>query len=782
MSVILAADPTTLPADGSLSTLSATVVETQSGVNLSRQPVVFSQMIPIGFINPETSVTDASGVAQSSIGSVRSGTATVTASVPGAQDYNLVTFTPTAATLINDRSKLGKGDSESIVVDPVHAGLGNYIYSKPLFSFPGKGLPFNLEANYNALDNTYNGPLGYGWTHTFNVVLTPPIPPSNDVTLKWGDGHEDTFRDDGSGNFTPFNCNTAVTLTKPDPGHYLATLYNKNTYQFDSNGRLLAIADLNGNQITLTHSTRLDRITDTAGRQIDLTYTGGRISAITSPLKPGNTISFQYDVNGNLTGIVDPRGKTWGFTYDGSHRILTQVDAKGVTVLTNTYDGSGRVAQQQDGGGHLTTFEYTVDATGTRTKVTPPSGNFVWHYYDPAYNLTKVIDGEGNQANFTSDSRGRLAGAFGKDNTVRQIVYDASDNPTLARDGTGAMTRFAFNTQNRPTSVTDPLNHSASFAYDANGNLTDVWNANGNHLTVTVDPNGLPVAISDFLGRKWNTSYDGNGLPQTVTDPVGGTTGFTYDPAGRPTQLQLPIPGVAVQTTYNEAGNMLSQTDPLGNITTFTYNDNGNLITRTFVPNGAVTTYAYDWAGRPTAITNTLGGVTTYTYDVDGNLLTSTDPDGVTMTRQYDKANRLTALVDSLGHHIYYGYDAAGYLTSVRNELGNTWTTTFDAEGRPTQSTDPLGNTNIRAYDAAGRLVSVTDPLNNTQTFWYDAAGRFESTTLPDGGVINYSNDANGRPMGITDPLDHSWLFSYDNCRASCRKNRPQRKGRELCL
>ena len=83
-------------------------------------------------------------------------------------------------------------------------------------------------------------------------------------------------------------------------------------------------------------------------------------------------------------------------------------------MVTNTYDGSGRVAQQQDGGGNLTSFEYTVDSSGTRTKITPPSGNYVWHYYDLAYNLTQVIDGEGHQAQFTSDSQGRWSGPWTK--------------------------------------------------------------------------------------------------------------------------------------------------------------------------------------------------------------------------------------------------------------------------------------------------------------------------------------------------------------------------------
>ena len=501
---------------------------------------------------------------------------------------------------MNWKSKLGKGNVVSPIGEPVNAGLGNYIFSKVLFGFPGKGLPLAFEVNYNSLDNTYTGPLGYGWTHTYNVVLTVPTPPSTDVTIKWGDGHEDMFHGDGSDNFTPIDGTTLVTLTMPDPSHYLVTLHNKDTYQFDSNGRLLAFADLNNNEIALTYSTttpnQIDHITDTAGRQIAFTYDGaGRIIAITSPLKAGNTITFQYDgVTGDLTGIVDPRGKTWGFTYDGAHRNATQIDAKGTTVLTNAYDAQGRVSQQTDGANHITTYAYTVDASGTATVVTPPSGNAITQTYDLAYNLTGVTDGEGNQSSLIQPFSGRQFNGIDKNGSAVQVTYDANNNLDFAQDRTDAAARFVYSSQNRPTSVIDPLNHTTSFSYDANGNMTGITNPNGVSMGVTVNGSGLPTEVTDFFGKKWDYAYDSSGLPQTVTDPTGAQIGLTYDAAGRLTQGSLPISGATVQTTWDEAGNVLTRTDPLGYVSSFTYDDNGDLATATFMPTGATTTYSYD--------------------------------------------------------------------------------------------------------------------------------------------------------------------------------------------
>ncbi len=766
--VSLTADPTTAPADGTPVALSARVYEKNSNVAMPRETVSFSSLF--GILNPAAAVTDSNGIAQATLSSPGNvtGPDEVMAKISSAEDRVTVQFTHVDNPPVNAESQLGRALALQLVGEPVHAGLGNYIYSKRLFELPGKGLPLGFEVSYNSLDTAYSGPLGPGWTHTFNAVLIPPVPPSTAVAIKWGDGHVDRFADNGTGTFVPVGSNTPVKLTMPEPSRWVATLHNQNTYEFDSIGRLLAIKDLNGNQIALTYSAtvpgQIDHITDTAGRQVAVAYDGvGHITAITSPIRSGNTVAFQYDGGGNLTGITDPRGRVWGFTYDGAHRIVTHVDAKGVTVVTNAYDATGRVAQQTDGAGHVTTYVYGVDATGTTTTITPPSGHTVTHVYDRAYNLVQVVDGEGHEATFGTDGQGRITGAVDKNDKASGSFYDAAGNPLLVQDRTGAQIQLSFDALNRPTAIKGPLGFATdSFGYDAKGNLTSITNAEGQSASITVDSNGLPTVVKDLNGSEWSCAYDTSGLPQTVTDPTGVHVNLAHDAAGRTTQVTLPVGGATIQSTYDEAGHLLTQTDPLGHVTTYGYDDNGNLATQTFVPTGATTTFEYDWAGRPVKITDPLGGVTATTYDVDGNVLSVTDADGVTITRQVDRANRLTSVTDALGHRVFYGYDANGNLTTVRDELGGIWTTVHDAEGRPVSSTDPLGNQSTTTYDAAGRVVGVTDPLGRTQSYEYSKANRIIGSTQPDGGQITSIPDRSGRPLYIADPLGHFWMFSYD--------------------
>lgn len=763
MAVSLAAAPSAVPADGSASSLTATVTESASGVKLPRTEVAFDSSL--GILTAPPIVTDGEGEAKALLFSPGAeGTATVTASVPGAQGQAQVTFTHVDNPPSPWDNSLGPYQQVAAVGDPVHAGIGNYFFSRRLFGFPGKGLPFDFEVVYNSRDNLANGPLGFGWTHSWNVVLTPS---GNDVSIRWGDGRVDRFTGDGAGGFAQNASRTLVKVTKPDASRYVATLHDGVAYEFDAAGRLQSVADPNGNRITVAWSSAspglVDHLTDTAGRTISLTHdAAGRVTAIASPLKTGSTVSFLYDANGDLAGIVDPRGKTWAFAYDGSHRVATVVDAKGATTLTNTYDSSGRVARQVDGGGNALAYAYVTDAAGTTTTITPPSGNAVVHRYDPAGNVAAMTDGEGRSASFRTNALGQFVGVTAKAGGVSQTAFDASGNPSVSRDPSGGVSRFGFDARNRPTYATNPLGQTTSFGWDAAGNVTRVQNPLGDAMGISYDASGLPTSLSDFGGGTWGVSWEATGLPQALTAPDGSRTVLVYDAAGRLTEVQRPAPGGTTRLAYDEAGHVVSVTDPLGSVTTRSFDDDGNLAAETFVPTGATTSITRDWAGRPTRVVDSLGGVSSTVYGPDGTVASTADPDGVVTTYEHDRSNRLTAFVDALGHRTRLGYDADGRVTSVTDALGSTWTTAYDVSGRPVRVADPLGNATTTAYDAAGRPTSVTDPLGNVVASRLDAAGQVASTTLPDQGVVTFTRDRNGRPLAVTDPLGNAWSFTWD--------------------
>ena len=78
------------------------------------------------------------------------------------------------------------------VVEPVNTATGNYYNSPTDLAVPGKGLNFVFARSYNSQDS-YSGPMGAGWTHSYNIYLTTDQT-SGVVAIKQGDGHQEIGR------------------------------------------------------------------------------------------------------------------------------------------------------------------------------------------------------------------------------------------------------------------------------------------------------------------------------------------------------------------------------------------------------------------------------------------------------------------------------------------------------------------------------------------------------------------------------------------------------------
>ncbi len=84
---------------------------------------------------------------------------------------------------------IGSNNPQATYAEPVSTGNGNYFYQHTDLNVPGRGVPIVFSRSYNALD-TYSGPLGANWTHSYNVLLTDS---GGSVMIKWGDGHTETY-------------------------------------------------------------------------------------------------------------------------------------------------------------------------------------------------------------------------------------------------------------------------------------------------------------------------------------------------------------------------------------------------------------------------------------------------------------------------------------------------------------------------------------------------------------------------------------------------------------
>jgi len=156
-------------------------------------------------------------------------------------------------------------------------------------------------------------------------------------------------------NVSLFDNVTAWTLT----------FQNGEQRVFDAtSGRLLSIADRNGNTTRLTYDAqyRLTTVTDPASRHIYFSYASPSSFLVTSVTSDvGISLSYSYDAQSRLVQYAKPDGTTVSFQYnDPNPNLMTAVlDQNGKVLESHTYDGYGRgLTSSRAGGVEAVTITY----------------------------------------------------------------------------------------------------------------------------------------------------------------------------------------------------------------------------------------------------------------------------------------------------------------------------------------------------------------------------------------------------------------------------------------
>jgi RHS repeat-associated protein len=670
----------------------------------------------------------------------------------------------------------------------VNVATGTSVVTEQDIDVSGRGPDLALGRDYSDL-SPINNLFGWGWTSDLDEALQ--LNADNSVTYRDASGGFHVFLPNGQGGYTT-PPGVFLTLTHNQDGSFTLTARDQTKTNFNAAGYLTSVVDRKSNTLTVAYDAFGDpaTMTDSSGRTLTFTTTGGHITHIAAP--GSRTFDYGYDASGNLTDYTDPQGIVTHYDYDASHRM---------TKITLNYQSGGPSDVQ----------------TNVATTLS----------YDSANRLVTLVDPMGFDAGISYGAPGAWS------TTVQQLWTNANTTPpsgssvyqsttyTAANDGSGAVTR-----------ITDALNNSAFSAYNANGQLTQLIDPNGNTTTFTYDGNGnlLSRVVDPGSGRLALTTswtYDSANNALTRTDPRGIVTKYTYDTpatANVTTTVQHYVSGgptnsdtnVTSSATYDSFGEALTNTDALGVVTKYTYDSYGDVLTTTenyqqgVTPDdhtNVTTSATYDDLGEQLTTTNALGVVTAMVYDIRGNALqttanyqsggpsddhtnvqtqygydalgrqiTTTNPRGIVTKSVYDKDGRE---IQTIANYVNGGsqdsqtnvttttaYDGAGNATVATDAKGNTTTTTYDADNRAIE-TKIAGNGGAQVqdtkttYDAAGAKVSsqVIDGDNNpTTTYTYDAANRPLTQSDPpanpgasdqsgQSNVTTYTYDANGATL-----------------------------------
>ena len=570
------------------------------------------------------------------------------------------------------------------------------------------------------------------------------------------------------------------TLAANPDGTFSRRLKDGTQITFDADGFMTAVADRNGNTTSYDYDPdgNLTKITDPVLLETTFGYTAGRLTSVTDPA--GRTTGFLIDAGGNLITTTNADGTLKRFVYDSNDRLVEDASERGF-VTKHDYGFAGQFA----GSGF-------------------PDGASIAINISKSLGLADLgLGTEGNPAPFGRPQNGisELTDARGN---IWKIRVNEFGSLVEISDPVGRITSFLRNADNLVTEIAAP----------SDGELPD--GAVPGSVTTQIDYGavGNIISQSDAVGttleRQTKFEYEPvfNNVIK-ITDPASFETTFSYDVNGNLTKSVNPIGSEATPTrlsTYNARGLELTRQDARGNSTQFAYDLFGNLEKITDAE-GNETKFQRDTAGRITATTEGFGtqaarttgleydamnrvvsktdgegGITKTTYDAAGNVTESLDPTGRPTTTLYDPRNRITELIDPIEGVLSLEYDGNGNVKTLDNGAGDRFSFVFDAVNRLEKSVDPLLNQRSFSYHRQSKLKTVTDTRGNTERFDYDLLDRKirRSNRLSQISVFGYDNrdnltsslDAKGQAISavydalsrltqVTTP-DDALAFSYD--------------------
>lgn len=727
-----------------------------------------------------------------------------------------------ASPVVNSANNFGNNNYITKTGDPVNMVTGNMYHVESDLSLPGRGgLPIVFQRTYNSMaasePGASSGPLGYGWTHSFNHFLTfedtdsDPDEEASDedgltssVTWHTGDGGQRFIAVNGDAS----GVSIGETFTTPEGFYFVAThasdgryrIREKNglTYYFENvpgqvgnRARLVRIEDRNGNRLSFDYTSgNLDSVTDDMGRAVTMVYDGsGRITHVRDWTyeTTGREWRYSYNPDGELEYVDDPLAVSEGrpgvhYEYygpaDGENldHAMRRYEMPRGNGMTFEYYQNGRVFRHTDDAGGsmtLTYNEYRRESTSTNER------GYTHHYFfDENGNPTLSINENGERTEYTYDPANPFNRIEQRDpaGLVTQYEYDDNGKVTLIRKPSGHTIEYShFNEYGRPGKTKDANGNYTLTRFDTEGNVTDVIVLKSGYGQ-SIDPaiwNPVPEQI-----LSWTVStYDAYGNPGVVrrvrdfSDPTKGPTAeLGYVDAVNGTEGLSPVTvrrcgdrdgdGIIDRPTECDEANQAF--DALGRMTSGSNAD--------WYP----VEYTYDVVGRVTSGTDEVGQVHDFGYDKNGNAVSErlavTTQAGVTEVvdqaqNRYDVLDRLVESIDAGGFVSRNEYDPVGNLVRVTDPDGYSLSFEYDALNRAVKAFDQEGHAVTRSYDGIGRVRSVADPNGSVVEHTYygpEGGGRLKRRTDPAGRFVEFEYDGAGRVTRVVDQLGRETLSQYD--------------------
>ncbi|MCG2747914.1 MAG: DUF6531 domain-containing protein, partial [Desulfobulbaceae bacterium] len=645
------------------------------------------------------------------------------------------------------------------------------------------GIAFKRYYNSQA---THADILGYGWTHSYSVNLTPGVILDSITHIRiednTGKGHY--FNNSSGSRWDGVFKDKSYVVAEID-GTYTWHKIDGTKYGFNNLGQLSWRDDTVGIRQSFTYdvNNRLETANDTAGgKTFSFHYTsGGLLEYISGPqtsaVVDGVWITYGYDAESNLTSVTYADGSGFDYEYDGSHHLTAKKDKMGHVLTTWTYDAQGRATSSTARDPKETvTVNYANYETAGTIDVSDSYG--VTHTYtiakiDEFYPRITDITGPGGctscagemPVHYVYDDQLNVTEEVYANGAIKRFLdYDASGKPGTVVLAAGTTEERTIHYTYHPE--TDEQMTRIEPSVLGSGNKETIWDFDDDYDDI---PNENPTSLVSRLVEKGFTR-DNTGAVVSYEY----VTTYHYNTKGQLVSGDGPVAGTADTTTFTydpETGDLLTVTRPaVGTVTFGNYDEAGNPGIMTDV-NNQQTVFTYD--GRNRQLSSTINGIqNSRSFNLAGDLESVTDPAGRALSYSYYNSGRLHRITDMPGNALSYGYDAQGSLaedytydsTGVKKRWLNYDYNNPADPGRLWRVLYPDGGATHFLYDNIGNISSVTDPLNRTTGFQYDALNQLRQIDQPGPTITKYdAYDSQGNLKTVIDATLKAMGYEYDD-------------------
>ncbi|KZS38907.1 hypothetical protein AWE51_15105 [Aquimarina aggregata] len=666
---------------------------------------------------------------------------------------------------------------QKTVGDPVDVVTGTVINDYIDFEIPGI-IPLEWKRIWYS-DSAYQGPLGYGCHHSYDIQL---VQRPDDLLLTLQDGRPAFFPKLSKDSISTYNVTEQLTLTLIENNKYELFDHQKQlTFALENRSGVYRPTKLfNTDGITVQFqyiNSTLHRIIDTAGRVIKLhTDQKDRIIKITlhHKSKDKTLVNYGYNEAGDMISMTDPLGQSTLAKFK-NHLMVSKTDRNGYTYYWD-YDkfqtGAKCIHTWGEGGmleyiitygkeyntvtnalGHQSIYYYEGNLA---TKIIDPLGGEIINEYNEDQNLVNFTDEEGLQTQYEYDNRGNIIEIKSPDASSIGYVFDDKGRLQLKKLPEGGQLIKSYK-NNRLDTIVSPDGMMTSFAYNDKGLISTVFDNQDNetHLFYDEDHNLMQIQLPNGAVSSWE--YDEWGQCIAAINPEQHKQQFHYDILGRVTQVRLPDNN-KIKLKYDGYEQIIEAIDNQRTVK-FEYTPVGSLKTRE--ENGRKVYFGYNKEDQLSSIINEKGESYQFTRNAKGDIIKEQGYDDITRHFLRDKAGKIIRVNRPNDKFSIYEYNNGGKISRLEHYDGSWATYGYNNDGLLVEAINHNSRIKIDRDDA-GRIISEKQD-DNSITSIYGELGLRTGIKSSLGANISFEHSAIGEGTKTVAKTGNSapWEASY---------------------